>query len=140
LEFHSRFEDAVQEANLVDLWGAMTLINPETTYDDFYAFRLWLIEQGSVVFQAACANPDSLAEVVTADVNTLPFDYFSNLAITVWTEHHGKIEEEFHDRIDQLEREIDRCTLEEGEHWDFTSREEMQHRFPRLAKIFLPAE
>jgi hypothetical protein len=50
-----------------DLWGAAFLINGGCSDDGFDYFRAWLIAQGRSVYEAALANPDSLASVALPD-------------------------------------------------------------------------
>jgi hypothetical protein len=45
-----------------DLWGAASLINGGCGDDGFDYFRGWLLGQGRAVWQAALADPDSLAD------------------------------------------------------------------------------
>ena len=51
-----------------DLWGAAYLINGGCSDDGFEHFRRWLIGQGQTVFDAALADPDSLADLITSDI------------------------------------------------------------------------
>jgi hypothetical protein len=44
------------------LWGAAYLINGGCSDDGFDYFRGWLIAQGRATYEAALANPDSLAD------------------------------------------------------------------------------
>src|SRR5215216_5688388 len=53
----------------VDLWGAALVIHRMGPVDDFwcsedtlFGFREWLVEQGRLVYEAAIADPDSLAD------------------------------------------------------------------------------
>jgi hypothetical protein len=45
-----------------DLWGAAHLINGGCSDDGFDYFRGWLLGQGRAIWQAALADPDSLAD------------------------------------------------------------------------------
>ena len=45
-----------------DLWGAAYLINGGCSDDGFDYFRGWLLGQGQAIWQAALADPDSLAD------------------------------------------------------------------------------
>ena len=51
-----------------DLWGAAYLINGGGSDDGFEYFRWWLIGQGKAIFEAALAQPDSLADLITTDI------------------------------------------------------------------------
>lgn len=50
-----------------DLWAAAYLINSGASEDGFDSFRGWLLAQGREVWEAALADPDSLADVVDED-------------------------------------------------------------------------
>ena len=50
-----------------DLWGAAYLINGGCSDDGFRDFRTWLILQGRIVYEAALADPDSLADVLDGE-------------------------------------------------------------------------
>jgi hypothetical protein len=50
------------ESFRVDLWGAAEVISHHCSEDAFFAFRGWLLGQGRQAFEAALADPDSLAD------------------------------------------------------------------------------
>src|SRR4051812_25119584 len=50
-------------AYILNLWGAAYIINGGCSDDGFTDFRYWLISQGKAIYQAAIADPDSLASV-----------------------------------------------------------------------------
>lgn len=52
-----------------DLWGAAYAINGGCSDDGFEYFRCWLIAQGQKVFEDALRDPDTLAQVVTDDLD-----------------------------------------------------------------------
>lgn len=60
-EFEARMAESYQER----LWGAAYVINGGCSDDGFDYFRGWLILQGQAAYQAALANPETLADVVT---------------------------------------------------------------------------
>jgi hypothetical protein len=131
VRFQARFDELMDAANLIDLWGAATLINGGCSDDGFHDFRAWLIGRGRHVYEAALKNPDSLAEVLDGD----PVDGFGLdvAAVRVYEEKTGK-----DDFFDQLDRE--EATLPppppEGIDWDFEDAEEMRRRFPRLYRLY----
>ena len=53
-----------RRANRHDLWRVANLANGGASHDGFYYFRLWLVGMGKQVFEAALADPDSLADVL----------------------------------------------------------------------------
>jgi hypothetical protein len=68
-----------------DLWGAAYVINGGASDDGFEYFRRWLISRGRHVFEAAMTDPDSLADLLPADLDE-PFEYedFAYVAPEVW--------------------------------------------------------
>jgi hypothetical protein len=46
-----------------DLWGAASVVHGGCSDDGFEYFRRWLISRGRATFEAALADPDSLASV-----------------------------------------------------------------------------
>ena len=61
--FQDKYDELHQRANTWELWGAAFLINGGCSDDGFHYFRDWLISEGEAVFEAALADPDSLAEL-----------------------------------------------------------------------------
>lgn len=61
LGFHLRLTALEDLAYRWDLWGAAALINGGCSDDGFVYFRRWLIAQGRRAWDAALADPDSLA-------------------------------------------------------------------------------
>jgi hypothetical protein len=118
-----------------DLWGAAYLLNGGCSDDGFTDFRSWLILQGRDVFQAALANPDSLAalklKMDEADCECYP-------ALRAWFAATGTAED------DAGYRAWDAATRakypkrtpypELGEGWDFDDPDEMKKRYPKLFK------
>src|SRR5882724_1487694 len=68
IEWNHMFDRLAARAYTVDLWGAAYLINGGSSDDGFYYFRCWLIGMGRDVYEAAVANPDSLADLVDPDI------------------------------------------------------------------------
>jgi hypothetical protein len=62
IAFEVAFRRYLNEAYTWDLWGAASLANSGCTDDGFEYFRRWLVSKGRDVYEAALANPDSLAE------------------------------------------------------------------------------
>src|SRR5581483_9859825 len=67
LAFERLFDAKTAAAYTNDLWGAAYLINGGASDDGFYDFRCWLVGMGKQVYDAALADPDSLAEVLPLD-------------------------------------------------------------------------
>ena len=62
-EFRQKYDEMLARSYRWDLWGAAHVIGGGCSDDGFRYFRDWLISEGEAVFEAALANPDSLADV-----------------------------------------------------------------------------
>ena len=94
--------------------------------DGFRYFRDWLISEGHPVFEAALANPDSLAELPRLDGFVL--EDFGYVASDVYQQITGNDLEPalFDDSADP-----------EGEQWN---EDELPSMFPRLAEKYGEAQ
>jgi Protein of unknown function (DUF4240) len=108
-------------ANRTDLWGAAYLINGGASDDGFIYFRGWLIAQGQEVFEAALANPDSLADVAEEDSEC---EAMIGIDWTVYEEQTGKPAPEW----------IGNAQTLVGEFWK--DNDELDSWLPRLAAKF----
>jgi hypothetical protein len=62
-EFHQKYDEMLARSYRWDLWGAACLMKGGCSDDGFRYFRDWLISEGEAVFEAALADPESLADV-----------------------------------------------------------------------------
>ena len=62
-EFKHKYDEMLARAYRWDLWGAACVMRGGCSDDGFRTFRDWLISEGEAVFEAALADPDSLADV-----------------------------------------------------------------------------
>ena len=62
-EFKHKYDEMLARAYRWDLWGAAYVMKGGCSDDGFRYFRDWLISEGEAVFEAALADPDSLADV-----------------------------------------------------------------------------
>jgi hypothetical protein len=60
--FEAILDRLMGQSKRIELWGAADLIVNECSEDRFEYFRCWLIAQGRQVYEAALADPDSLAD------------------------------------------------------------------------------
>lgn len=118
------------------LWGAAYLINGGCSDDGFQYFREWLLLQGRDVFQAAVADPDSLAEVLDGE----EVEHECYPAMRAWFRATGTAED---DAGYAALRAAERARHpswprfpELGEGWDFDDDDEMRSRYPRLAAMY----
>jgi hypothetical protein len=61
--FQSHYDSFISKAYRWDLRGAAYIMNGGCSDDGFRYFRDWLISEGEEVYQAALADPDSLAKL-----------------------------------------------------------------------------
>jgi Protein of unknown function (DUF4240) len=107
-------------------------------------FRTWLILQGRDLFEAALANPDSLAEVVGTD-DEYDHQYEVYPAQRAWEAATGKsvadMEAFFASEGETFERlglpPFEGPVEPSGEDWDFDDEVEVRRRLPRLSGRFL---
>ncbi|MFO0821541.1 MAG: DUF4240 domain-containing protein [Gemmataceae bacterium] len=125
IEWNHIFDRFAAEAYTVDLWGAAYLINGGASHDGFYYFRCWLIGMGREVYEAAVANPDSLADAVVVGVDAEAEIYAA--AQQAWMTVTGRPD------TDPYPARNEGAELR-GEEWDFDDDAEVQRRLPRLAK------
>jgi uncharacterized protein DUF4240 len=62
MSFEVAFRGYLNKAYTWDLWGAAYVIHGGCSDDGFEYFRRWLVSRGRDVYEAALADPDSLAE------------------------------------------------------------------------------
>jgi len=63
ISFEVAFRRYLNEAYTWDLWGAAYVIHGGCSDDGFEYFRRWLVSRGRDIYEAALANPDSLAQL-----------------------------------------------------------------------------
>lgn len=80
-DFERIFTENYYAAYRWDLWGAAYIIEEGCSDDGFMDFRYWLISMGREVFEAALANPESLAKVAgKPGVEVCAFEEFGSIA------------------------------------------------------------
>jgi Protein of unknown function (DUF4240) len=139
LDFEYFWHTTSAQAYRWNLWGAAYLINGGCSDDGFIDFRSWLMLQGRKVFDAALANPDSLADVVDGDEAECECYPGS----TAWFQATGT-------KRDTAGLTAQRTAYEArhpstpaprdedmGENWDFDDEEQMRRRLPRLTAMYL---
>jgi hypothetical protein len=97
ISFHRVVEELEAESFRVDIWGAALVIHRMGPVDDFWCsedslwgFREWLVEQGRLVYEAAIADPDSLADDPELD-GSLPWGKgIWGVALTVYEQRTGE--------------------------------------------------
>jgi hypothetical protein len=120
-----------------DLWGAAYVINGGCSDDGFDYFRDWLILQGRDVYEAAIADPDSLAEVLDGE----EVEHQCHPGADAWfvatktkNDNAGHVAFQRamrfrHPKVPPLPALAPR--------WNFEDDDEVRKRFPRLAAMYL---
>jgi hypothetical protein len=137
MAFDLLFDDKTDAAYSWDLWGAAYLINGGASDDGFYYFRCWLVGMGKQVFEAALANPDSLADVVSPEEEYESEIYGVPCGACM---HHGFTDTEYYERLAKVRPPRKRQPNPKGRRWDFDDDAKMRRRFPRLAAMYLDDE
>jgi hypothetical protein len=63
ISFEMTFRQLLNKAYTWDLWGAAYVVHGGCSDDGFEYFRRWLVSRGRETYEAAIADPDSLAEL-----------------------------------------------------------------------------
>ncbi len=109
------------------LWGAAYLLNGGCGDDGFDDFRGWLVTRGRAVYQAALADPDSLADVVTVDEL---YDVACEDVLSAADRAHSELTGR------GLPWRAAREPLPDlGRGWDFDDAAEMRRRYPRISAL-----
>ena len=88
--FERAFHRQQRRAYSWDLWGAAYVMNGGASDDGFEYFQRWLVSKGRTAFEAAIADPDSLAEMIAPDPQgDCEFEQFANVASDIWKEKTG---------------------------------------------------
>jgi hypothetical protein len=144
VEFELVLDEVTNEAYRLNLWAAAYLINGGCSDDCFDYFRGWLVAQGRAVWDAALADPDSLADVVTAEAADDSID--GEGVLVAASRAYGRVagsEEQFWDALERA-RATDPAADSQPEDpsgedfdFDFDDHEQMKAHLPRLAAIFV---
>jgi hypothetical protein len=112
-----------------DLWGAAYLMAGGCSDDGFEYFRNWLIATGKKTYEAALADPDSLASVPMglSDDGICEFESLWYVAPDVYEQVAGKA----------IPRNVKQPKEPAGAEFDFEDEGEMRRRYPKLARKFV---
>ena len=94
VSFGHWFDDYYASADSWELWDAAYLVGGGCSDDSFADFKGWLISRGEKVFEAALANPESLAKVVSVGEWTRA-EGFHFAAQLLWAKKTGKSADDF---------------------------------------------
>ncbi len=127
VSFGHWFDDFYATAHTWTLRDAASLIGGRCPDDAFLEFKAWLISRGEKVFEAAVANPESLAKVVSVGEKCRA-PGFHGTAQSLWAKKSGKADTEFpRSPLDNGKHELRGEQCDEGE---------LGKRYPKLAKKF----
>jgi hypothetical protein len=144
VEFELVLDQVQADSYRWDLWAAAYLINDGCSDDSFEDFRGWLVAQGREVWEAAVADPDSLAGIITPDLVEEDATWSEDMlgAAAEAFERVTGDDEAFYDALESAQEEEEPAGPVEpaGESFDFDDPAEMRARLPRLFAIFGEAE
>jgi Protein of unknown function (DUF4240) len=139
--FSLRWDEALNDAYRNDLWNALSVIGGPCGDDHFRDFRAWLVLQGRSVYEAALADPDSLASVVPDDEpHRCQYEVYPDL--DAWTAATGG--SDYAKKRDSERETLTRLGIEQppklglptGDDWDVEDEAETRRRLPRLTERF----
>jgi Protein of unknown function (DUF4240) len=127
--------DLLASSYRADLWAAAYLINGGASDDGFEYFRGWLISQGQTVFEAAVADPDSLAGVsaVVAAAETGEELEDEDVLGIVWHAYRQATGQD----LPAGSFTVRHPELDPDWNFDHDDDQEIRRRLPRLASLFL---
>jgi hypothetical protein len=138
LDFVRRWDEASARAYRRDLWGAAYLINGGCSDDGFQYFRWWLILQGRPVYEAALADPDTLAEVLDGE-DEVECECYPGM--DAWFAATGTARDEAgydaYGRAMKFRHPKPPRPPKLAKEWDFDDDDEVRRRLPRLAAMYL---
>ncbi|MET7421529.1 DUF4240 domain-containing protein [Dactylosporangium sp. NPDC005555] len=140
IAFGRRFSAVFDSAYLAPLWAAAYLIEGGCGDDGFMDFRAGLMLQGRAVFEAAAADPDSLADVpvvrrmAATGKGWLGCEEMLHVARTAYKRRTG--DPAGYDAA--FAGPAERPSPARGDRWDVDDDAEQHRRLPRLAALFLP--
>lgn len=123
--FESHFRRAKIRAYDWLLWAAAYIIEGGCSDDGFTDFRTGLLSRGKRVFEAALADPDSLADVASEEdeAGDIPNEEFAYVAARVYEERTGS---------EMPYEDIPFPSDPTGEEWDFDDEALCAEKLPRL--------
>ncbi|MFD9103805.1 DUF4240 domain-containing protein [Streptomyces virginiae] len=126
--------DLLAESYRSPLWAAAYMINGGCSDDGFDYFRGWLLTQGRTVFEAALADPDSLADhPAVREAAAEGLELWDEDALSIaWTAYESATGREL--PADSFT--ISYPPLDPSWDFDFDDAAELAARLPRLSALF----
>jgi hypothetical protein len=128
--FDAILDSKVAAAYTYKLWGAVYLMNGGCSNDGFYYFRGWLVAQGQEVYEAAVADPDSLASIADPGNDYHECEDMLYAAMRAYKAVTGK--------LPVPPGDAPQTRKPSGERWDFDDVEATARQLPRLARMYDP--
>ena len=126
-DFLQLFKQKLADAYTWDLWGAAYRINGGCSDDGFDYFRSWLISRGRAVYEAAIANPDTLAAVTDPERDDYEFEDLLYIPLIAYEELTGE---------EMPPIDFHWPSEPRGQHWGLDDDEQVSKRLPMLAKAY----
>ncbi|MFJ1564413.1 DUF4240 domain-containing protein [Streptomyces erythrochromogenes] len=126
--------DLLAESYRSPLWAAAYVINGGCSDDGFDYFRGWLLTQGRAVFDAALADPDSLAEhPAVREAAAEGLELWDEEALSIaWSAYESATGRE----LPAESFTISYPPLDPSWDFDFDDAAELATRLPRLSALF----
>src|SRR5687768_10390841 len=126
--FDAILRSKIAAAHTWKLWGAAYLMNGGCSDDGFEYFRGWLVAQGQRVYEAALADPDTLAKVADPENDQHECEDILYVAMRAFEGVAAK----------ELPMPTSGVQAPEpsGERWDFDDQEATARQLPRLARKY----
>jgi hypothetical protein len=143
LDHHHIHSWLMAKSYRMELWGAAYLINGGCSNDGFDYFCGWLLGQGRATWQAALADPDSLASHPQVRARAWQPQRLDSL----WCEAMWAVADRAYQALTGQELTVEVADLhpwppeleedwDAGEDWDFEDAAEMRRRYPRLWALY----
>ncbi|MFD7263520.1 DUF4240 domain-containing protein [Streptomyces sp. NPDC059874] len=126
--------DLLSESYRAPLWAAAYVINGGCSDDGFDYFRGWLLTQGQAAYEAALADPDSLAaHPGVREAAEEGLELWDEDALSIaWTAYESATGRE----LPEDSFTISYPPLDPSWDFDFDDTEETAARLPRLSALF----
>ncbi|WP_328926683.1 DUF4240 domain-containing protein [Streptomyces sp. NBC_00190] len=126
--------DLLAESYRSPLWAAAYVINGGCSDDGFDYFRGWLLTQGEAAFEAALADPDSLAaHPPVREAAAQGLELWDEEALSIaWTAYEAATGHE----LPSDSFTISYPPLDPSWDFDFDDEDEITARLPRLSALF----
>lgn len=130
VEFQNLFNTHFQASYTWPLWGAAYVIGGGCSDDGFDYFRGWLISRGEKAFNAAMANPDTLASVIKEGDEEVDcqVEGGQSVGVDAWCRKTGREYSAF-----PFKRSGAQQDGPAGDEW---AEEDLDRMYPKLSKRF----